>query len=240
MKKKLSKILNIVVDVLVIIVLVVSLLVATLALTSKSEGVPNLFGYAPLTVESDSMSGTFEKGDLIISKVTNDPEYKYNVDDIVTFYAEINGVETFNTHRIVKVIEDEVITYYQTQGDKKGAPIDDDLQTASSIVAVYTGTKLDGIGSFFGFLRTQMGFFLCVLLPMLLFFIYQAVRVVINVIAYNKEKALAEAQAVVEGAELTEEQKQKAIAEYLASLGQEINSQESVQTPANSTDDNEQ
>lgn len=240
MKNKLTKILNIVVDVLVIVVLIVSALVATLALTSKSQGVPNLFGYAPLTVESDSMSGTFEKGDLIISKVTNDPGYEYKNGDVVTFPIEIQGVSTYNTHRIVDVIDDESLTYYQTQGDKEGAPVDDDLQTASTIVAVYTGTKLSGVGSFIGFLRTQMGFFLCVLLPMILFFVYQAIRVVINIIAYNKEKALAEAQAVVEGAELTEEQKQKAIAEYLASIGQEVKSQETVQTPAESDIDNEQ
>lgn len=242
MKQKLTKILNIVVDILVIVVLVVSILVATLALTSKSQGVPNLFGYAPLTVESNSMSGTFEQGDLIIAKVTKDPGYEYKKDDIVTFPIEINGIATYNTHRIVDVIEDDTITYYQTMGDNKDTnPVaDEELQTSSTIVAIYTGTKLSGVGTFIGFIRTQMGFFLCVLLPMIIFFIYQAFRVVINIIAYNKEKALAQAQAVVEGAELTEEQKQKAIAEYLASLGQEVESQDSVQTPAESTNDDEQ
>ena len=112
MKKKLAKILNIVVDVLVILVLVISVLIATLSLTSKSQGVPNLFGYAPLTVESDSMSGTFEEGDLIISKVTNDPGYEYKKGDIVTFPIEIDGIATYNTHKIIKVIPDETITYW--------------------------------------------------------------------------------------------------------------------------------
>ena len=85
-------------------------------------------------------------------------------------------------------------------------------------MAVYTGTKIGGLGYVLSFLRTQLGFFLCVLLPMIIFFIYEAIRVVLNVIAYNKEKALEEAKNVIANSELTEEQKKKAIEEYLASL----------------------
>ena len=60
---------------------------------------------------------------------------------------------------------------------------------------------------------------------MILFFAYEAIRVIMNLLAYNKEKALAEAQASVQNAELTEEQKQRAIEEYLASLGQNSDSE---------------
>lgn len=222
MKQKLSKILHITVDVLVILVLIVSVLIATLSLTSKSSGVPNIFGIAPLSVQSDSMSGTFETGDLIFCKVTNDPSFEYQKDDIVTFPIEINGVEVLNTHRIAEVIKDDNNTYYQTQGDNKDTnpTADEILQTSSTIVAQYTGVKIGGLGTVLSFLRTQLGFFLCVLLPMIIFFLYEAVRVVLNVIAYNKEKALEEARASVAGAELTEEQKKKAIEEYLASLNE--------------------
>lgn len=222
MKQKLSKILHITVDVLVILVLIVSVLIATLSLTSKSSGVPNIFGIAPLSVQSDSMSGTFETGDLIFCKVTNDPSFEYQKDDIVTFPIEINGVEVLNTHRVAEVIKDDNNTYYQTQGDNKDTnpTADERLQTSSTIVAQYTGVKIGGLGTVLSFLRTQLGFFLCVLLPMIIFFLYEAVRVVLNVIAYNKEKALEEARASVAGAELTEEQKKKAIEEYLASLNE--------------------
>ncbi|MEE1060591.1 MAG: signal peptidase I [Ruminococcus sp.] len=220
MKQKIANITHKIVDVLVILVLIVSVLIAVLSLTSKSSGVPNIFGMAPLSVQSNSMSGTFEEGDLIIGNVTNDPAREYKVGDIVTFPITIEGVETLNTHRIVDVIKDENITYYQTQGDNKDTnPIaDEELQTASTIKAVYTGTKIGGLGYVLSFLRTQLGFFLCVLLPMIIFFIYEAIRVVLNVIAYNKEKALEEAKNVIANSELTEEQKKKAVEEYLASL----------------------
>jgi len=227
MKSKVKKIINTIVDVLIVLVLIVSILVVVLSLTSKSSGVPNICGYAPLNVASYSMEPTINKGDLIFSKVTNDIDYEYKVGDIVTFPIEIDGVQTLNTHRIIEIIEDDDITYYKTQGDNKDTnPIaDEEMQTSSSIVAVYTGTKIPAIGNFFGFIRTQLGFFLCVLLPMILFFVYEAIRVIMNLLAYNKEKTLAEAQEAVQNAELTEEQKQRAIEEYLASLGQNSDSE---------------
>lgn len=227
MKSKAKKIINTIVDIIVVLILIVSVLMVILSLTTKSSGVPNLFGYAPMNVASYSMEPTINKGDLIFSKVTNDIGYEYKVDDIVTFPIEIDGIQTYNTHRIVEVIEDDGITYYVTQGDNKDTnPIaDEEMQTSASIVAVYTGNKIPGIGNFFGFIRTQLGFFLCVLLPMILFFVYEAIRVVMNLLAYNKEKAIAEAKEAVQTAELTEEQKQKAIEEYLASLGQNSDSE---------------
>ena len=227
MKSKAKKIINTIVDVLIVLILVVSVLMVVLSLTTKSSGVPTLFGYAPMNVASYSMEPTINKGDLIFTKVTNDIGYEYKVGDIVTFPIEIDGIQTYNTHRIVEVIEDDGITYYVTAGDNKDTnPIaDKEMQTSNSIVAIYTGTKIPGIGNFFGFIRTQLGFFLCVLLPMILFFVYEAIRVIMNNLAYNKEKAIVEAQEAVQNAELTEEQKQKAIAEYLASLGQNSDSE---------------
>ncbi len=227
MKSKAKKIINAIIDIIVVLILVVSVLMVILSLTTKSSGVPNLFGYAPMNVASYSMEPTINKGDLIFCEVTNDIGYEYKVDDIVTFPIEIDGIQTYNTHRIVEVIEDDGITYYVTQGDNKDTnPIaDEEMQTSSSIVAKYTGKKIAGIGNFFGFIRTQLGFFLCVLLPMILFFVYEAIRVVMNLLAYNKEKTLAEAQEAVQNAELTEEQKQRAIEEYLASLGQNSDSE---------------
>lgn len=234
MSKCLKKILNIVIDIIVVLILIVSILVVVLSLTSKSSGVPNILGIAPLSVQSNSMEDTFTTGDLLLSQVTNDPGETYEVGDIVSFPIDVNGESVLNTHRIVEVIEDDNITYYRTQGDNKNTnpEPDIDLQTASTIVAKYTGTKISGLGNVLSFIRTQLGFFLCVLLPMIIFFVYEAIRVVMNIIAYNNEKAINNAQATVQNSELTEEQKQKAIEEYLASLEQNKKDDSSVQTPA--------
>ena len=236
MRKVLKRIFNIMIDIIVVLILIVSVLVVTLSLTTESSGVPNIFGIAPLSVQTESMEDTINPGDLIFCSLTEIDD-EFQKDDIVAFPIEINGEQVLNTHRIVEVVEDENIVYYKTQGDNKetNPEPDKDLQTSSTIVAKYTGTKIAGLGNVLSFIRTQFGFFLCVLLPMILFFIYESVRVVMNLLAYNKEKAFEEAQAAVNNSELTEEQKKQAIEEYLASLGQQSGNAENeptVQTPA--------
>lgn len=233
--KTLKKVFNIIIDIVVVLILIISILVVTMSLTSRSSGVPNLFGVAPITVASDSMEDTLMVNDLIFCEVRTDYVYDdYAVGDIVTFNQEIEGETRFNTHRIVEVVEDNGITYYKTQGDNKDTnPVPDEkLKTANDIVAKYTGNKIGGVGAFFSFIRTQLGFFLVILLPMILFFVYEAVRVIMNIIAYNKEKAAEEAAAAVANSELTEEQKQRAIEEYLAKQKSKQESEPTVQTPA--------
>lgn len=232
--KKVRKIFNVIVDILVIIVLIISVLVVVLSISSRSSGIPNLFGYAPLSVQSNSMEDTFSEGDLIISKISTDASDRFNEGDIVTFYQKIAGEDRLNTHRIVEVVKDDGIEYYKTQGDNTNTNPEPDPEPKSptDILAVYTGTKIPGVGNFFSFIRTQLGFFLVILLPMILFFVYEAVRVIMNIIAYNKEKAAEEAAAAVANSELTEEQKQRAIEEYLAQQKLKQESEPTVQTPA--------
>ena len=242
MKQLLKKIANIIIDILVVLILIVSILVVMLSLTSKSSGVPNIFGIAPLSVQTESMKGTVDPGDLIFCSLTEIDD-EFQKDDIVTFPIEINGEQVLNTHRIVEVVADNNIIYYKTQGDNKetNPEPDKDLQTSSTIVAKYTGTKIPGLGNVLSFIRTQLGFFLCILLPMIIFFIYEAVRVVMNLMAYSKEKAFEEAQTAVNNSELTEDQKKQAIEEYLASLGQQSNNagnEPDVQTPADGNNSN--
>ena len=112
MKKVIKRIVNIVIDIIVILILAVSVLIVTLSLTSKSSGVPNIFGIAPLSVLTGSMEDTINTGDLIFCEVTDDPSYEYKKGDIVTFYKNINGNSELNTHRIVEVVKDDNITYY--------------------------------------------------------------------------------------------------------------------------------
>ena len=242
MRKVLKRIFNIIIDIIVVLILIVSVLVVTLSLTTKSSGVPNIFGIAPLSVQTESMKDTINTGDLVFCSLTEIDD-EFQKDDIVTFPIEVNGEQVLNTHRIVEVVKDQNITYYKTQGDNKetNPEPDKDLQTSSTIVAKYTGTKIPGLGNVLSFIRTQLGFFLCILLPMILFFIYEAARVIMNLLAYNKEKAIEEAKETLNNSELTEEQKKQAIEEYLASLGQQSGNAENepyVQTPADGNNSN--
>lgn len=230
-----KKILNIIIDIIVVIILIISLLVVIMSLASKNSGVPNLFGIAPLSVQSNSMESTIMENDLILCELRTEYAYDdYEVGDIVTFRQKIEGEDVLNTHRIIEIVNVNGMVYYKTQGDNKDTnPVpDEELKTANDIVAKYTGNKIGGVGAFFSFIRTQLGFFLVILLPMILFFVYEAVRVIMNIIAYNKEKAAEEAAAAVANSELTEEQKQRAIEEYLAQQKLKQEGETAVQTPA--------
>jgi signal peptidase I len=65
-----KKVRNILADILIVLVVIVSLTMSVLVISSRSTGVPNLLGYSLVSVLSDSMSGTFEEGDLIIIKAS--------------------------------------------------------------------------------------------------------------------------------------------------------------------------
>ena len=99
MKKAVKKIANIIIDIIVIVILIVSVLVVILSLTSGRSGVPNIFGYAPLSVQSNSMKDTLNEGDLIFSKVTTDSSDSFEIGDIVSFHQEINGEIT--KHKVI-------------------------------------------------------------------------------------------------------------------------------------------
>ena len=117
MSKAVKKVFNVIVDIIVVLILIISIIVVTLSLTSRSSGVPNIFGIAPMSVETESMKDTLNQGDLIFSKVATPGETAFAVDDIVSFYQDIEGKQRINTHRIIEIVKDQDLTYYRTKGD---------------------------------------------------------------------------------------------------------------------------
>ena len=221
----LKKIINIIINVMIVIVLITSLLIAVMALTSKANGISTIFGYTIQTIQSDSMKGgspdgyeggDFEHGDLMIAKATGNDQYaEYDLGDIVTF-SELDsaGQKVFIVHRIVDKYKDDSGNYrYQTWGDNREmSQSPDQLSKDYYLVPEafcsvfysdnYEGKIIKGAGAFLDYLRSQQGFFLVVLLPMILFFMYELIRVVLNYGSYRKAK--------------TDEEKQKAVDEALA------------------------
>ena len=74
--------------------------------------VPSMFGYATLTIETGSMSGTIEEGDMILIKDTGE----YKIGDIVTFLQEGDKIPT--THRIINY---DINGNFITRGDANNA-----------------------------------------------------------------------------------------------------------------------
>ena len=221
--KVLKTILNTIINIMIVIVLVTSLLVAILALTSKSSGISTIFGKTVQTIQSDSMKGgspdgyggqDFEKGDLMIAKATNyDEDAEYDVGSIITYRTtDPSGNDILMSHRIVDKQKDSNGDYrYQTWGDNREmATVPDqenvnDYLHASDIASVfyapdYQGKIIKGVGGALDYLRTQQGFFFIVLLPMIIFFMYALVRVVLSATGYKKAKADEDKETAVKEA----------------------------------------
>lgn len=204
MKKALKIIANVFAWLLVIFALLVTIIVFS---STNSNGVPNILGYIPLTVESQSMSPTFNEGDLIICKQIDDVK-SLQVDDVITFWTIIDGRKVKNTHRIVKINDTGTSVSFVTRGDNN--PIDDEIPAyQDEIIGKWTNVRLSSAGNIMAFLRTQLGFFVCILIPMALFFLIELYKFVVTLIEVKRpapEPQLDE-----------EEIKRRAIEEYLAS-----------------------
>lgn len=216
MNKQLAKIGNIVLDVLVIIILIVSLTIAVSSAASKNnDGVPTLFGYTILSVQTDSMDPTIKAGDIIIGRVS-DKDTELKKGDIITFKStpvEETGIGVIkNTHRIVAVDTSSGAPRYNTQGDNVAAQ-DHDQVRHDQVISKYTGVRIPKLGGVIDFLKSGIGFFVFLLIPVIVFFIFYFIKFIKNLSAYNKEKN--EELAQMKAAELDEEQKKKIIEEYL-------------------------
>ena len=99
MKKALKIILNVLAWLIVIFALLITILVFS---STSGNGIANLFGLIPLTVDSQSMSPTFEQGDLIVCKQIDDVT-TLQEGDVITFWTIIDGQKVKNTHRIVRI-----------------------------------------------------------------------------------------------------------------------------------------
>ena len=207
----------ILVDVVIVVLVLLSIIISISSITAKANnGVPDLFGYSPFSVQTDSMSPEIVKGDYIFVEKCDTKELEsLQKDDIVTYFTFINGQRVVNTHRIVEVHNFDGMVQYETKGDKNPES-DAKWLSPGDIIGKYTGTKIPVMGTVIDYLSTQTGFFLVILLPVLLFTIYQIYKL-IKVLLYNHK--VDTINALNDSA--SEEVKEAIIAEYLAKQKQE-------------------
>lgn len=201
-----KNIIKVIFNVLAWIVLVFSLVMTVLVFTAdRNNGTASLFGFIPMTVESDSMKPTFLANDLIICREIDDIG-TLEEGDVITFWTIIDGQKVRNTHRIVEINDVNGTKNFVTRGDNNSRE-DDIAVYGVDIIGKWTGVKIGGFGKVMSFLRTKTGFFICVLIPIALFFLFELYKLII-VIVEIKRPALTSKDE--------EEIKKKAIEEYLA------------------------
>ena len=173
------------------VILVAALFAFTTLATRDTNQVASLAGYTPLTVASDSMAPTFRAGDLIVIRKC-DPA-KLEDGDIITFHTMINNEYALNTHRIAGIQDMGGVRSYVTKGDNN-AIADVHMIADGDIVGKFV-TKLPGVGKVMSFLSSSIGFQVVIVLPLLVFFIYQVYHLITVSIELKKAIAVETAQA---------------------------------------------
>lgn len=205
-KRIVKGVVNTIINIMIVLVLITSILIAVLSLTSKSNnGVATIFGYSFHTIQTASMEGgnpkypggDYHVGDLVIGKEKGASDRDYTDGDIISYRTQNDeGEDVLICHRIIAVADDNGTQSYQTMGDANDAP--DQYEKADYIHnydiasvcydADYHGAVLKGWGVPLDFIRQPQGFFFAVLLPMIIFFMYEIFRVVLNAMNYKKAK----------------------------------------------------
>ena len=175
-----------------VVILVAALYAFTTMATRDNQNVSRILGYTPLVVQSDSMSPTFEKDDMIFIRKCDPADLKEG--DIICFHTLIDNQYALNTHRIEKIEESMGdARSYTTRGDNNQAA-DQHIISDGDIVGIYVG-HLPKLGKVMNFLSGSVGFLVVIVIPMLLFFIYQVYNLIMINIRLKRAVAVENAQA---------------------------------------------
>ena len=229
---KAKKIYNVVSTVVVALIFVFLVTLVSLMLVQKKNGgETEIFGHYLFDVLTDSMSGTIEKGEVIVAKKVDDV-YALKVGDIITFTAPSGVLKGYNeTHRIVEIVygEDGKVKGYKTAGDKlfNGSVKVDDWQLPPENVKAIFVRKSAFIGGLKSFLSHWYGYVVIVVVPMCLVFALVIAGFVRDRLALEKEK---EPKATL--ADLSDEEKKK----LLALVEEDIKTQEDIHCDCEQTE----
>ena len=240
-REKIKKIAGVVGNTLLWAFVIFSLLITVLVFTAQgsADGIPSLFGKSLLTIQTASMEDTYMVGDMVfMTKLTDEEKLNLEKDMIITYRAPIDinkdGITgDINTHRIYSIDPDTGIIV--TKGDGNFLP-DNQGDTPytihrNDVIGVCTeDDKLDGVGNVIEFLRSRLGFFVCIVLPLILFFLYELYNF-ISILVTEKAKKAPVAK------ETEEEIKRRAIEEYIKSQ-QAAQSAQAADTENKSSEEN--
>ena len=185
-----KKILNIIKNVIIwgVMILAVCMMVFTIiSVTTFNRNDRKLFGYKAYVVTSDSMSKTdFDAGDLILVKAVDPATLKEG--DVITYMSQ--NPESFGetiTHKIRSLTTDASgnpgFVTYGTTTDTDDATI----VTYPYVVGRYE-KAIPNVGTFFNFLKTTQGYFVCIFIPFMLLILYQGFNCIQLFRRYKREQ----------------------------------------------------
>ena len=208
-----------------VVLLAVSMMIFTvISVTTFNRNDRDLFGYKMYIVRTDSMAATdFKAGALILVKEVDPSTLKEG--DIITFMSQ--NTDSFGetiTHKIRRLTRDAegnagFITYGTTTNTD-----DETVVTFPYVLGKYQ-THIPHLGTFFNFLKTTPGYFICIFTPFMLIILYEGVKFFNLFRRYRKEQ-MAEMQAEKEKIEAEKAENAKML-EELRSLKAQLEGQQS-------------
>ena len=182
------KIINTVVNVVLIAAIILAAVCTYISFVSTSgNGVPSFFGIRIMTVQSDSMYDTLLPGDLILDVPVKDAA-ELRQDDIITYWTIINGERVLNTHRVINIYDGGNYLLFETKGDNN--TLADPMTVHESEIVGKYKFRIPGLGKLVDYLQTAKGFFIVVVIPVLLFFIFHLVQFFRVLFEYQNVKML--------------------------------------------------
>lgn len=177
-KQKSSKILTlcgILLSLILLPVLIINIMLIVRSQTHPNE-MPSVFGQIPVIVKTGSMSGdqegSLQVGDMALVKTATKKDLAKGlaVGQVITYKLD----DAYITHRITKVDQDDSGFLYTTQGDANNVADQDPVKTSQVIGIVEN--SIPKLGDIALFMQTPAGMMLCIVLPVLLFVFYDAIR----------------------------------------------------------------
>ena len=210
------KVLNVVKNVftwLLVAVSVCMMVFTVVSVTTFDRNDRDLLGYKAFICRSDSMKATdFAAGDLVFVKEVS--ANTINPGDIISYRSEDPDTfgETF-THKVRSLTTSEegepcFITYGTTTG------VDDDLPVKYTQFQGRYVFDIPKLGTFFTFLKTTPGYFICIFLPFMLLILMQGLNTV-KLFRKYKQEQMEEIKSEREALELERQKSEAMMAELL-------------------------
>lgn len=171
---KKNKVVSTIINVILVIAIVLAILATYISYVSTSgSGVPSILGFRVFSIQTDSMYDTLLPGDLIIDTAVREPE-ELQKEDIITYWTVIDGERVLNTHRIVEIYDANGYLVFATKGDNNKT-VDTLTVHEAEVVGKYS-FRIPSLGKVFDYLQTSTGFLIVVVIPVVIFLIYQLIQ----------------------------------------------------------------
>ena len=172
-------------DIFVIIIIILAIFVTLFTIITNKDGISNLKGYSPFSIQSNSMFPTLKKGDMIITY--NKINYQdLKVNDIISFYSFENGSNIIKTHRITNIYLENNVRLYETKGDNND--VSDNVYITDVDIIGKMKYRIPFLGGIIDFLKNKWVFLFLILIPLGIIFIYQLIDFLKVLIDYKLEK----------------------------------------------------